>query len=331
MGQSLPKAQVRIELKAGRVDNDCHNNMPSHDAYSSDWITCALSNLRASCTLRKLVVIDQNTVITLSTSETDWAFLFPLDGPVTCVLPGSEVVARESDIILSPRPEGLAFSAQQPVNAVVGIISVDSASHSLIAACLPPILHNHSINGQHPAWFKILLDYINSVDQFSGLGVLSDKITEIFLIEVLRQFLARNMDETRMKCTIRGSAIHQLVREICARPELPWTVADMARKSNLSRSSFVLQFTELMRQPPARFIRQTRMNLAKDLLLKTDLPLSQIAVRVGYGMEAAFSRAFAGIFGFPPIVMRRQMRLMDSDKIRGARSAPPAIPAGGLH
>jgi AraC-like DNA-binding protein len=53
-----------------------------------------------------------------------------------------------------------------------------------------------------------------------------------------------------------------------------------------------------------RYLTQSRMQLAKQLLLQGHRSISQIAVDVGYEAEAAFNRAFKREVGIPPAAWR---------------------------
>ena len=53
---------------------------------------------------------------------------------------------------------------------------------------------------------------------------------------------------------------------------------------------------------------QWRMQLAAGLLAEGDANVGAIAYEVGYGSEAAFSRAFKKLVGVPPAVWRERSR-----------------------
>ena len=53
-----------------------------------------------------------------------------------------------------------------------------------------------------------------------------------------------------------------------------------------------------------RYLTRWRMQLAKSLLKQSHVRLAEVASRVGYDSEAAFSRAFRRHVGFPPATWR---------------------------
>ena len=79
---------------------------------------------------------------------------------------------------------------------------------------------------------------------------------------------------------------------------------ELCKSIGMSRSQLFRKLKALMNQSPSTFIRLYRLGKAKDLLLKTDLPVSQIAYRVGFKDPAYFSFAFHEAFGSTPSAVR---------------------------
>jgi AraC-like DNA-binding protein len=52
--------------------------------------------------------------------------------------------------------------------------------------------------------------------------------------------------------------------------------------------------------PPMEYLLSWRMALAKELLRRNDLAISEVAERVGYGSASTFSTAFSRHVGQPP-------------------------------
>jgi AraC-like DNA-binding protein len=68
----------------------------------------------------------------------------------------------------------------------------------------------------------------------------------------------------------------------------------------LSRSAFFSRFTRTVGLPPMEYLFAWRMAVAKDLLRREDLGLSEVAERVGYGSASTFNTAFSRHVGRPP-------------------------------
>lgn len=96
-------------------------------------------------------------------------------------------------------------------------------------------------------------------------------------------------------------ALHQ-------QPGRDWSVAELAARSHTSRSVFAERFQATLGLPPLRYVTQLRMRLASQWLTLERLPIEEVALRLGYTSQAAFSRAFKRITGQPPGASRQGAR-----------------------
>ncbi len=76
----------------------------------------------------------------------------------------------------------------------------------------------------------------------------------------------------------------------------------------MSRSLLDERFRQVLGRSPIRYLTEWRMHVAVELLASTDLGVAQIAHRVGYESEEAFSRAFKRSLGSSPSVWRTSAR-----------------------
>jgi AraC-like DNA-binding protein len=65
------------------------------------------------------------------------------------------------------------------------------------------------------------------------------------------------------------------------------------------------RFMHFVGIPPIQYLAQWRIQLAASLLRSSKASLAEIADRVGYGSEAALSRAFKRTVGIAPAGYRR--------------------------
>ncbi len=83
-------------------------------------------------------------------------------------------------------------------------------------------------------------------------------------------------------------------------PGHDWTLAELAGVMGASRSVFAERFLEVTGMTPVRYLTELRMRLAMQWIGKERMPIETAAVKLGYGSQAAFSRAFKRIVGHPP-------------------------------
>ena len=84
------------------------------------------------------------------------------------------------------------------------------------------------------------------------------------------------------------------------RLEEPLTLADLARHASVSPRTFSRRFVEDTGHTPMQWILRARVDLARELLERTDLGVEQIAGRVGLGTGANLRLHFQRILGTSP-------------------------------
>lgn len=90
-----------------------------------------------------------------------------------------------------------------------------------------------------------------------------------------------------------------------AEPAAPWTVAALADRTGVSRSTLAKRFADLVGEPPLTYLTRWRMTLAADLLVEQSGTVADIARTVGYADPFGFSAAFKRVRGVNPSEFRR--------------------------
>jgi AraC-like DNA-binding protein len=99
---------------------------------------------------------------------------------------------------------------------------------------------------------------------------------------------------------LRDPIVGRALAALHERPARAWTLEDLASEVGASRSVLAERFSELVGVPPMHYLQEWRMQLTAELLSTTSAALGEIAERVGYGSEAALSRAFKRMVGVAP-------------------------------
>lgn len=84
------------------------------------------------------------------------------------------------------------------------------------------------------------------------------------------------------------------------------SLARLAKIAGLSRYHFARVFKQTFGVPPHRYHMERRMERAKNLLLQSTLPVTQIALRVGFRETSSFTRAYRRYAGIAPSGCRRE-------------------------
>ena len=83
---------------------------------------------------------------------------------------------------------------------------------------------------------------------------------------------------------------------------------DLATVAGLSPGHFNRAFKQSTGQPPHQYVLQRRVDVASELLEKTDRALADIALDVGFADQSHFSRTYASVTGETPSACRRRNR-----------------------
>ncbi|WP_312164821.1 AraC family transcriptional regulator [Phenylobacterium sp.] len=241
------------------------------------------------------LAVDGQESVTLETG--DFVLLpatpgFTMSGfePATARFIDPKLTPAPTDEVRHGTPEGPA-----DVRLLGGYFVFDSPDADLLGPLLPPMVHMRGAE-RLATLVRFLGEEADA--QRPGRDLVVSRLLELLLVEALRAAqgedappgLLRGLGEARVAPAIRR--MHE-------DPARPWTVADLARESALSRSTFFDRFTRVVGVPPMEYLLTWRMALAKDLL-RSKVALAQVAEQVGYGSASTFSTAFSKHVGQPP-------------------------------
>ncbi len=93
-----------------------------------------------------------------------------------------------------------------------------------------------------------------------------------------------------------------------------WTIEELAARFHLSATTLKTEFRRVFGRPLAAYMKEYRMIEAARLLRQTDLPIAQIAARVGYENSSKFTQAFRDVRGCLPKDYRKSEKQDDNGK-----------------
>ena len=85
-------------------------------------------------------------------------------------------------------------------------------------------------------------------------------------------------------------------------------VDSLAAKMGLGRSQFYRKIKALTNYSPVELLRNLRLKRSRELLLSTDMSISEIAYEVGFTAPAYFTRCYREAFGETPSELRDKIR-----------------------
>jgi len=103
----------------------------------------------------------------------------------------------------------------------------------------------------------------------------------------------------------RGPDFHRIVDYIHNNLDKDLRLDQIARMANLSNFYFIRLFKSAFGKTPHQYILDCRIKLAKELLLGSFLPISEISQRCGFSTQSHFTSAFRQATGSSPRAFRQ--------------------------
>lgn len=155
-----------------------------------------------------------------------------------------------------------------------------------------------------------LLAEMRGNEHFSQLRI--DALGQDVAIQFLRRHSTLSkMPELDRPAALGGLApwqVRRCVEMVTADPSWEVRLSDLAAEVGLSTFHFARAFKQSVGMPPHAFQLRIRLERAKELLLATALPITQIALEVGYESSQALARLFRNEVGCSPTAYRRERR-----------------------
>ncbi|WP_052519515.1 AraC family transcriptional regulator [Archangium violaceum] len=270
------------------------------------------------------------------------SFCAVLEGSCRLAVAGQPPLTLEAgDFVLLPATPGFTMSGFEPVKPVYidpkvmasprgevrhgtrggrpdvrllgGYFVFDSPDADLMVPLLPALVH---VRGVERLSVLVRLVGEETSGQRAGRDLVLTRLTELLLIEALRS----TSGDDAPPGLLRGLADARLapaIRQMHGHVARSWTVEQLARSAALSRSAFFERFTRTVGLPPMEYLLAWRMAVAKGLLRRRELGISEVAERVGYSSASTFSTAFSRHVGQAPGRYARA----------STRARPPRLPA----
>lgn len=210
----------------------------------------------------------------------------------------------------SQLPFFLNYGGDGPTSAkfVCGFLACDARPFNPLLDNLPPVIKAGNKQGSDAGWLGqfIRVATSESADKRAGGESVLAKLSELMFIEVVRRHLEKlPPEQAGWLAGLRDPFVGKALSLMHARPAYNWTIEELAKDAGLSRSALAERFADLVGMPPMQYLAKWRMQVASGLL-SNGSGMAAVAAEVGYGSEAAFSRAFKKTVGMRPSAWRRR-------------------------
>lgn len=183
----------------------------------------------------------------------------------------------------------------------------EGAPAGLLFDALPAIVHVRDATNQATI-LRWALEQLAAELRLSAPGgtLMADHLAQIMLLQVLRLWLASGRPVGWLGA-IADPRLTRALTALHAEPARRWTLAALAGRAGMSRTTFAERFRAVVGQPPLAYLAGWRMQLAADRLRSSDARVASIAYAVGYESETAFRTAFRRHMRCTPMQYRRRM------------------------
>jgi AraC-like DNA-binding protein len=198
-----------------------------------------------------------------------------------------------------------------PTRLVCGAVRFDHPAARELVRLLPRVIRVHAWSSPHAEWMQSTLRLMasESDERQPGGETVVTRLADILVIQAIRSWIAENPSaQTGWLGALQDDRIGPAILSIQRDPARPWTVASLAREVAMSRSAFAERFRELVGESPVQYLTRWRMHVATTWLREEEATVAELASRLGYQSEAAFSRAFKRVVGASPGSVRRRSR-----------------------
>ena len=191
---------------------------------------------------------------------------------------------------------------------VCAAVRFDHPAAAQLVAALPRVIAIEASSLAHADWIHSTLRLMaaEAREMRPGGETVVTRLADILVIQAIRAWMEQDpAARTGWLGALQDRQIGRAIALIHRDPARAWTLASLAAEVAMSRSAFAGRFTELVGVPAMQYVARWRMHVALTRLKERDEGLGELAGRVGYQSEAAFSRAFKRFVGVTPGAVQR--------------------------
>ena len=224
--------------------------------------------------------------------------------------PDDLALCRVKSGVMAPIDESVPDS----VALACGFFDFKSGLSTLLLSSFPDYL---IIRGNQTELLaaKAIFDLILNEARQSGESAspLIVRLTDVLFFYAIRQLATTQEISAGLWAVVQSPEFAKLVEAVINEPEKDWPVEKMADYSHMSRATFFKRFSQVAGQTPNYFVVMVRMKMAAQLL-RQGKTISQVAEKVGYQSESAFSKAFKKVIGQQPGAYQKQSSSVDKSR-----------------
>jgi AraC-like DNA-binding protein len=210
---------------------------------------------------------------------------------------------------------------------VCGAVRFDHPAARQLVTLLPSVILVRASASPRQEWLESTLRLMaaEAKELRPGGETVITRLADILVIQAIRAWIEHDPAAQRgWLAALQDRQIGRAIALIHRDPARAWSLAALASEVAMSRSAFAARFTELVGEPAMHYVARWRMFVALTCLQEERAALGELANRLGYQSEAAFSRAFKRFIGVSPGAVRRRTAAARVSPAASSVHAPPA-------
>ncbi len=161
------------------------------------------------------------------------------------------------------------------------------------------VSQTNSKDARLSAFLQLLIQ--ESLVPKQGSSFMLERLFECILAIMLSEYI--KLDKG-VFAALANKKLNPAITAIIAQPSQKWTLDELAKICNMSRSTFSELFRSVVNLPVMDFVTRWRLSVAYRMLKDQKASTLAVALEVGYENESSFSKAFKRVIGVSPGAVR---------------------------
>jgi len=128
----------------------------------------------------------------------------------------------------------------------------------------------------------------------------AESLANVLAVHLLRYYTASAGSTKRFTGGLSGQKLRRVMAFIADNYETDLSLADLARVAGMSTFHFAREFKRTTGTTPHQYLIKFRVEHAKALLSKSEMPLVEVSSRSGFSHQSHFTRLFRRLTGTTP-------------------------------
>ncbi|ATF13371.1 AraC family transcriptional regulator [Brevibacillus brevis X23] len=151
-----------------------------------------------------------------------------------------------------------------------------------------------------------ILEYVESLEPyFDNPDEIVEGLVKVKVMELLFHVIDANEQISSQLLQPKRKEWNNIDKVVEENLMNPVSLHDLAYLSGRSLSTFKRDFQVMYNTSPIKWIRNRRLDKAKELLTNTSLSVTDVCFSTGFENAAHFSKVFKDRFGFPPSELKK--------------------------